>query len=65
MKLIIETVYENITEEWFEWWLSRFPKDDESALALRDGDTYVQYSSKDPTSNVFATTTYRIERGDI
>lgn len=64
MKLTIETVYENVTEEWYQWWLSRFPKEHQAAAVLRNGNELAEYSSIDPTSNVFAITTYRIEKED-
>jgi hypothetical protein len=64
MKLIINTVYENVDAEWLGWWLentdfrNRLPNKAEDLL---NGD-YCEFTSKDKTSEVRAKTTYKLDR---
>lgn len=59
MKLIIETVYDNIDQDWLDWYCDRLDiaevPIDISKFKIGLG---VSFSSKDPTSEVIATTSY-------
>ncbi len=61
MKIIVITTYENVDEEWREWWLNRIAPTlgpEKIALLRRVGETYFQ--SADPTSPCTAKTVYKI-----
>ena len=67
MKLIIKTVYDNIDNQWLQWYLDRLENSNVlpgsmsiSKKLARDGNA--EYLSKDPTSNTTAITTYEIEK---
>lgn len=61
MKFIIETVYENVNQEWMDWWLAQ-PKPKELKQSMealsRNGNAF--FISKDQTSEVKATTTWEV-----
>lgn len=64
MRVIVTSTYENVDSEWLEWWLNRiakFPENVEVVRELREGNT-AAFSSKDPSSQVVATTTYEVQR---
>lgn len=65
MKVIIETKYENADQEFVDWYLERLaveeviPGSTTISEELKESGHAV-FVSKDPTSEVVATTTYRI-----
>jgi len=62
LKIVIQTVYENVDKKWLKWWLKNSGMIKENpgvAEALSNGENYV-FQSKDPTSKVTGTTTYTI-----
>lgn len=67
MKFEIKTVFENVDDEWLEWYFNRLaneevvPGSTKVIQTLRNND-FAFFSSKDPTSNVTATTYYSVER---
>lgn len=67
MKVIVTSTYENVDQEWLDWWLERLsvhsplPGGREAASTLQS-ETFSSFSSKDPTSDVIATTTYEIKK---
>jgi hypothetical protein len=63
--LTITTQYEGITDEWLEWYIGRLEKGfdpihKKMAIELREKGIAV-WSSKDPESDVIATTSYVID----
>lgn len=64
MKVIVTSVYENVDQEWLEWWLLRIGtlrENERVVRELREGKVSA-FSSKDPSSAVVATTTYEVVR---
>lgn len=67
MRLEIKSVYENIDQDWLNWWVDRMKKEapmpgvdvivDE---LIETGDAV--FASKDPTSPSIATTYYKLDR---
>lgn len=68
MKFVITTTYENVDDEWLDWYLKRLkaaevtPGSTGCADTVRE-DGYAEFSSKDPTSAVIATTSYEVING--
>jgi hypothetical protein len=63
MKVIVTSTYENVNLEWLGWWLNRLetlPENKAVVRELRETGS-ASYSSKDPTSEVTATTTYEVK----
>ena len=66
MKLTLTTTYENISEEWLDWYLNRlrnsgFPYVKKAADALEKGKSY-SWSDQDPEDpKIVATTSYRLD----
>lgn len=66
MRVIVESVYENVDQAWVDWWLKHL--DNEEVMPgstviveeLKDCGHAV-FASKDPTSNVIAKTSYTIK----
>lgn len=54
MKLVLTTVYENVDQDWLDWWLAEFGR--------RYGAKSLPHTltSKDPTSDVVGTTTIEV-----
>jgi hypothetical protein len=68
MRLAITTVYENIDQEWLEWYMARIRREDNFVYQgerifqqLKDTDQAIVHSN-DPNGNAKATTTYRVYR---
>lgn len=65
MKMRIETVYENVDQEWLDWYLKRLaneqvlPGSNVIVEELKECGHAV-FSSKDPSSDCVATTTYEV-----
>lgn len=69
MKLKISMTYDNISNEWLEWYLKRLSNEEVlpgSTKIIEDLKEYghASFSSKDPTSSAVATTEYLIVKGD-
>lgn len=65
MEMIITTTYSNIDQEWLDWYLKRLANEEAlpgSTLIIKDLKSCGQaaFTSKDPTSDVIATTEYEI-----
>ncbi len=63
MRLILQTVYENVDQSWIDWWLKENGKYyGLSSKNVEPGEDFVhQVSRKDPTSNVQGTTVIKFE----
>ena len=65
MKVTIETIYENVDQGWLDWYLKRLgneqvlPGSTNIIKELKENG-YASFSSKDPSSNVIATTKYKV-----
>lgn len=67
MRLRIETVYENVDQQWLDWYLNRLAN-----AQVMPGSTMISeelkecghavFSTKDPNSYCVATTTYEISK---
>lgn len=65
MKVIITSTYENVDQEWLDWYLRRLANEN-----VLPGSTWIasdlkvfgkaEFSSKDPQSEVVATTKYEV-----
>lgn len=67
MKVVITTTYENVDQAWLGWWVGRLESSEGilgsvkvASTLLREGRA--EWSSKDPTSEVIATTKYEVIR---
>lgn len=67
MKVVITSVYENVNQEWLDWYISllkdtpRLPGCRSIAQELKESDK-AMFKSKDPSSEVEATTYYEVVR---
>lgn len=67
MKVIVTSTYENVDKEWLDWWLKRL-----AAAEVMPGSMSIvselikngsaKFISRDPTSDVVATTKYEVIR---
>lgn len=69
MKIIVHTEYENVSEEWFMWWLKRFEGLPEYRGFEYKLNTYGNFTLKNQCPEedknmpiVSAVTTYKIEK---
>lgn len=63
MKITVTTVYENVDESWLVYFIGRLQNESVPVDFIELGAGYaVQFSSKDPTSHVEATTRYKVDR---
>lgn len=66
MRVTVETIYENVDQEWLDWWLRRLAKANHMPGSTAIVEELKEsgcacFASKDPTSDCTAKTTYRIE----
>lgn len=67
MRLEIKTVFENVDQEWLDWYLARLENEEVlpgSTLIVKQLKEihHAAFSSKDPSSDVVATTSYLIRK---
>lgn len=62
MKVRIETVYENVDRKWLKWYLKRLRTEGGLPIVAEELEEcgHAVYASKDPTSDVMATSTYEV-----
>jgi hypothetical protein len=65
MKLIIETTYDNISEDWLKWYIKRMKNAEVLPGSTKIADDLnvfgsAEFSSKDPSSGTIALTKYKI-----
>ena len=66
MKVVITTTYENVDQEWLDWYLKRLAMSEvlPGSMSLTEkiqNDGFAEFSSKDPESDVVATTKYEVK----
>lgn len=67
MYVKVVSIYNNVDDEWLEWWLKRMENEQvmpgcKKIIKELRGKGYARFSSKDPTSKVEAVTTYIINK---
>lgn len=68
LKLTITTTYENVDQEWLDWWFDRLANEQ-----VMPGSTVIVeelkecghavFTSKDPDSDVIGSTAYQVDKG--
>lgn len=63
MKITVTSTYENVDGEWLHWWLNRLMSLPENEAVAHEimNKGFASYTSKDPSSEVVATTTYKLD----
>jgi hypothetical protein len=64
MKIKIETIYENVTPEWLDWYIENLKNKVPVPIEKLKEGVHLSFSTKDSTSDVIAVTSYELLKGE-